>query len=60
MPSHQDRVRRNYKEESKRETKKANSKSYFPCDLYSEHVFDKQRICIFCLRTELAILSQRS
>ena len=38
MPPHPDRVRRNY----------LSDKHYAPCDRYTEHVYDKHDICIFC------------
>jgi len=48
MPSHPDRVRRNYEPESVK---------YNPCDRYTEHVFINGK-CFLCDRTEIEIKQQ--
>lgn len=56
MPSHQDRVRKNYEEWPK----KIDGVYYFPCERYSDHVYNHDNKCIFCNKTKLKIESQRS
>jgi hypothetical protein len=46
MPSHPDRVRKNYPKEPI---------YYFPCERYNDHVLDAEDKCIFCKRTKIEI-----
>lgn len=56
MPCHPDRVRKNYEE-----TKvKIKSNYIHPCEMFSTHLFNENRICIMCKKTELEILNRRS
>ena len=48
MPSHPERVRRNYE---------SDSVHYFPCDRYTEHVIVNGK-CFMCKKTEEEIIKE--